>query len=175
MQLTLQNIAPVQTDAVISLDGRYRYALTRRWARDDKRAVVFVMLNPSTADADVDDATVRKCIGFAKRWGFGGLVIVNLFALRSTDPAALLKFEAPVGPENDNWVQAFTQDLNDMIVVAWGCHGAVHRERVDHVVSHLQRPVMCLGTSQSGHPRHPLYVSYSTVARPWSIAELSHG
>lgn len=176
-QLSLIQPAPaIDGAAVFSRCLAYRYALSRRWGTEAiKRSVVFVMLNPSTASENIDDPTVRKCIGFAKRWGYPQLDIVNLFAWRSTEPAMLLRIEDPVGRENDKWIANYTSNLLDLIVVAWGGNGDLHRERVDQVVKLINRPVMCVGTTQSGQPRHPLMVSYSTVARPWSTSELAYG
>lgn len=85
--------------AIISECGKYRYSLSRIWD-ENKANVLFIMLNPSTADGDVDDPTIRRCIGFAKSWGYGGIYVGNLFAYRATDPKELLKVENPIGFEN---------------------------------------------------------------------------
>src|SRR5437588_2477108 len=89
--------------AVFSPDGRYRYLLTRRLGRS-RRVATFIMLNPSTADAINNDPTIRKCVGFARRWGCGLLQVVNLFALRATEPRVLRAAADPVGPENSRWI-----------------------------------------------------------------------
>src|SRR5262249_14212908 len=94
----------VRRAAVISDCGRYRYSLTRRWGDAAEPRALFVMLNPSTADAEQDDPTIRRCIGFAKAWGMGSLEVVNLYALRATDPAALLSAPDPIGPKNDTMI-----------------------------------------------------------------------
>lgn len=151
--------------AELSSCGTYRYALRRAW--DTARPpVLFVMLNPSTADAWVDDRTVGRCVGFARDWGHGGLVVANLFALRSTDPRALRSAPDPVGPENDQWLAALAREAG-LVVAAWGNDGR-YRGR-DAEVLPLLGPVHCLGVTGRGAPRHPLYVraevAPSTLAR----------
>src|SRR5688500_11357729 len=103
--------------AVFDRSGRYRYRLWRRWG--DGGAVAFVMLNPSTADAERDDPTIRRCGGFARAWGFGSMVVVNLFALRSSDPQRLRRARDPVGRENDRHIIDVT-GTSDAVVLAWG-------------------------------------------------------
>jgi hypothetical protein len=107
--------------AELSPCRRYRYRLWRRWS--DGPVVNFVMLNPSTADAEQDDPTVRRCVGFAKSWGAGGLVVTNLYALRSTDPKALWTADDPVGPENAFHLGSGALGA-DTVVCAWGAEGA---------------------------------------------------
>lgn len=131
--------------------------------------MVFVMLNPSTADAEVDDPTIRRCISFAKREGCGRMSVLNLFALRSTDPKELKKHPKPTGPDNDEYIQAFL-NMGRMFpdkyifVAAWGSHG-VYKDR-DYQVRLMFRNAAvllhCLGKTKSGHPRHPLYVKGDT-------------
>src|SRR5262245_13227298 len=110
-----------QSSAELSPCGRYRYALTRTWG-DPKKVVCWVMLNPSTADADQDDPTIRRCLGFSRAWGAGGLVVVNLFALRATDPDQLRIAADPVGPDNDSHLS--TAAFGRLVVAAWGARGA---------------------------------------------------
>lgn len=148
----------LQRDAVLSEDGVYRYRLTRRWAEGTR--CVFVMLNPSTADALVDDATIRRCIAYAKAWGHGCLDVVNLFALRSTKPDVLYKHPEPIGEGNDRHLITVA-GAAACIVVAWGAHGG-HLDR-DKVVLDLLRkhgavPPMALGFTNDGKPKHPLYL-----------------
>lgn len=145
----------------------YRYRLWRSWGDRDHR-VVFVGLNPSTADEARDDPTIRKCIGFAKRWGFGALDMVNVFAWRSTDPRGLLAAADPVGPDNDESLRA-AFDGAHRIVWAWGRHNSRVRELVAGRVGRagwfsVARgcEVGTLGRAQDGSPRHPLMLAYTT-------------
>ena len=133
----------------------YRYTLARTWQATGPTAL-FICLNPSTADEATDDATVRRCIGFAKRLGFGRLLLTNLFGFRATCPIALTKATDPVGPENDDWIREASMAA-DLTIVAWGIHGRLH-ERDQAVLRNLSTP-HCLGTTKDGQPRHPLYLS----------------
>jgi hypothetical protein len=158
-QLTL---LPHAHYAVISACGRYRYALTRRVGPGEQRAT-FIMLNPSTADAAKDDPTIRRCIGFARQWGCGQLLVLNLFAFRATDPADLKRAPDPVGPDNKAW---FDRTLTDdgPVVCGWGVHGT-HRGQDLAVLGWLRElgvEPLALGVTKGGHPRHPLYVSSGT-------------
>lgn len=154
--------------AVISSCRRYRYCLVRRWGAGD-RVLVFLMLNPSTADADRDDPTVRRCVGFAKQSGFECLKIINLFGLRSTDPKALKSNRDSVGSDNDFWVERIAGDPYADVIVSWGAHGALYTDRVRHVCGLVQRPMQCLSLLKSGHPGHPLMLPYGLVPRPWKL------
>src|SRR3989449_11540410 len=116
-----QPLPPMRTDACFSRCGTYRYALWRRWAAGPQ--VLFVMLNPSTADAQRDDPTIRRCIGFARRWGCGGIEVVNLFALRATDPRRLRYTRDPVGPENVAHL-ARAAGRASLVGAAWGADPA---------------------------------------------------
>jgi hypothetical protein len=152
--------------ATFSSCRTYRYALTRTWDSSLPLAA-FVMLNPSTADAFVEDATIRRCKSFARSWRAGGLLVLNAFALRSTDPKALYGHPDPVGPDNDAVIaEAFSVNGPNVgsVVCAWGVHGALSG-RAGHVDGLLRgrgvTPV-CLGTTKDGHPRHPLYVPSTT-------------
>jgi hypothetical protein len=154
--------------AEISPCGRYRYVLRRRWSPGVREAV-FLMLNPSTADANRDDPTVRKCAGFAKNWGMDCLTIVNLFAHRATDPRELRRADGDiVGPDNDTWIARSTASLSALIIFAWGGHGDRFPERTAEVDRLVGRAVRCLGTTDSGQPRHPLMLPYATVPEPWA-------
>lgn len=156
-------------DAVISPCGKYRYALTRRFEMSGRLAT-FIMLNPSTASAIVDDHTIRKCIGFGKRWGCGSFIVVNLFAVRATKPRDMRAASDPVGPDNSRWVRSAARwatydvdpKLRGPVVCAWGMHGA-YMDQDQTVMGWLDdegvRP-KCLGTTKDGYPRHPLMVGY---------------
>ena len=115
------------------------------------------MLNPSTADASRDDPTIRRCVGFARRWRFGGVVVVNLFALRATEPRALREALRPIGRANDRHIRRAAARAA-VVVIAWGAHG-VFGERARAVERMLsRRELRCLGRTRSGEPRHPLYL-----------------
>lgn len=154
--------------AVFSLDRRYRYALRRRVGMDDS-AVLFVMLNPSTADEEVNDPTIRRCIGFANRWGFGWLTVCNLFAYRATKPRDLWKSPDPIGLGNDFHILREARVANQ-VVVAWG-EAAKWPHRIASVRCLLAGiPLYCLGTNGSGSPKHPLYVPKSQPLVRWEAA-----
>ncbi|MAF09284.1 hypothetical protein CMK11_02435 [Candidatus Poribacteria bacterium] len=154
-------------DAVFDETGAYRYRLGR--SRSDGAGVVtFVMLNPSTADAQVNDPTIRRCIGFAWDWGYRDLIVVNLFAYRATTPRELRRASDPVGPANDEHVVAAAREA-DVVVAAWGVHGAMlgrDREVIGLLAGHAS--LQCLGVTKGGHPRHPLYMPKSSVRAPYA-------
>lgn len=149
-------------------DGAFRYLLWRRWAEAD--SVLFVMLNPSTADAERDDPTIRRCRGLARAWGFGAVEVANLFAYRATRPRDLARAGAPVGPRNDAILAAAAARAS-AVIVAWGVDGALAgRDRAIAALLAPYRP-RCLGITRSGAPRHPLYVRRDVVPRPWTAPE----
>lgn len=161
--------------AVLSECGRYRYRLDRSWDRDDHGlgTVTWVMLNPSTADASVDDPTIRRCIGFSKLWGYNALTVVNLFAWRATDPDELLVANDPVGPDNEAHLIEATCGC-DLAVAAWGASWPrpmhAQAERVGReLAAHADKEwaVRCLGVTATGQPRHPLYVRGDTALQVW--------
>ncbi len=147
--------------AVFSQCRKYRYSLSRIWDPQFSK-VLFIGLNPSTADEHHDDPTVRRCIGFARKWGFGGLILVNLFGYRSTNPAGLLKANDPVGPRNDKHILAGAGAAT-RVVIAWGTKGSLFA-RDQHVLSLLPN-AHCLGVTKDGHPKHPLYLAGDTCVR----------
>jgi hypothetical protein len=143
--------------ADISPCGLYRYSLWRVWEYD-AGTCLFIMLNPSTADGQRDDRTIRRCVHFARRERCGGLEVVNLFAFRATKPEEMMKATDPIGPLNVPSVIGAAQRAT-LVIVAWGTLGG-HRSQ-DTVVAGIagvQKPLYCLGTTKDGHPRHPLYV-----------------
>jgi hypothetical protein len=137
--------------AKISECGLYRYELTRRWEAGPD--CTFIMLNPSTADAEVDDPTIRRCIGFSKHWGYGGLRVVNLYAYRATKPRDLFQVSNAFGPENAGYLQAAVKD-SSVLVAAWGAWTVP----LDAASVLEGVPMICLGLTKGGSPRHPLYV-----------------
>lgn len=171
----------VDTGAII--DDPYRYLLWRRWS-DEPAAVVpdvtWVMLNPSTADGDHDDATIGKCRRFAVAWGFGGMHVVNLFAYRATDPAALRAVPeagAVIGVHNGNYLDGATvgavtytgiPPTGRVVVAGWGAHGLLYNRGRAFLqwMTHAGRPVHHLVRNLDGTPRHPLYVPAATVPTP---------
>ncbi len=154
------------TSADLSPCGTYRYRLWRQWD-PALSSVLWVMLNPSTADATKDDPTIRKCIGFAQRWGYGAITVVNLFAFRGTKPSSLLTHMDPVGPENDS-VLSKEFEMAERIMLAWGSHAELRSlvsARLFHVRRLLRGNEDCaysLGHAADGSPRHPLMLSYDT-------------
>lgn len=152
--------------ATFSEDGTYRYLLTRIWG--ERPSVTWVMLNPSTADETVNDPTITRCINFSRRWGCTGLSVVNLYALRSTDPAALAVHPDPVGPENDRIIAENCRPPQ-MVIAAWGS-GFRQQDRPSEVAAIFTatgRKLLCLGVTKDGHPRHPLYVRGDTTPMPY--------
>lgn len=156
----------IKSLAVFSDDRKYRYSLSRVWDNHEK-LVVFCMLNPSTADEIKNDPTIERCQRRAMLWGYGGLVVVNLFALRSTDPKALYKAEDPYGPENMRIVLE-TSKIADMVICGWGKHGSIDnhgnfmlmRMRNHGIVPHA------LKINKDGSPAHPLYIGYDVKPIP---------
>lgn len=155
--------------AVLSPCGTYRYTLDRVWDASLLTAL-FIMLNPSTADASEDDPTIRRCRSFATREGCGGLTVVNLFALRSTDPAALTSHPDPVGPQNDVHIALALDRQPAVVIAAWGAHPFA-KPRAAQVAglltAHGGQP-QCLGVTKNGDPRHPLYVRGDAPLAPWT-------
>jgi hypothetical protein len=167
--VTLPGVAEIERYAILSADGRYRYQLARQWG--DGPVVSWIMLNPSTADAYEDDPTIRRVIGFSKQWGYDEAHVVNLFALRSTDPKALAEHGDPVGPQNDLYLGGAM--FASLVVVAWGSTGDYatryfRRQRLLEIAAKFDRPLHCLGVTKSGDPRHPLYVKYATELQIWA-------
>ena len=152
---------PLGNGAEFSTDGVYRYSLWRRWAPGPRLG--FIGLNPSTACSERDDPTIRKCIGFARRLGFGGIEVGNLFALRSRWPRALAVAAEPIGPENDSFLLAMAGRMA-ACVACWGNHGSLFDR--DQVVVALMRSrgiqLMCLSLTAKGQPGHPLMLPYSS-------------
>lgn len=150
--------------ARLSACGRYRYLLTREWAPGP--TATFVMLNPSTADAEHDDATIRRCLGFSRAWGCGGLAVVNLYALRSTDPAALWIADDPVGPANDRHLVDAAACTDGPLVAAWGANARPGRIAAVLALPGMDR-LTALAVTKAGQPRHPLYLPGGLTPQPW--------
>lgn len=178
--LLFDNATAIRRTATLSPNGRYRYHLARTWGPATPR-VLFVMLNPSTADADVDDATIRVCVGRAERLGCHGIEVVNLFALRATDPRELLRADDPIGPANDLAIMDALASVDvRFVVAAWGAAAilkaqACRPNRAPHRAEAVQRMIRaaghesrCLGRTRGGQPRHPLRVPYARPLEPFA-------
>lgn len=172
----------VWTEATVSDDGVYRYTLSRSWGERGGARICWVMLNPSTADALQDDQTIRKIIRFSKSWRYQALDVVNLFALRTTDPKKLYLTSSdlrpmshrptPVGIENNAWIQKVVVHA-DLVMAAWGRHGQLYGR--DYDVLKLLRetrqkfspPICVLGFNKDGTPKHPLYLKDTLKPQRW--------
>lgn len=165
---TTTNAITVESWADISEDGLYRYVLGRRWD-DSLPECVFIMLNPSTADASKDDPTIRRCINFAKSFGCGSMLVGNLYAFRATDPRDLFRADEPTGGERNDTAPTELLTRGAVIVAAWGAHAKA--ERVAEV---LRLPgadrMTALATTMDGAPRHPLYVPGTAAPTAWRAA-----
>lgn len=152
--------------ARFSHDKKYRYLLGRRIG-DSPRRLLFIMLNPATADETQDDPTIRRCIGFAERWGYGMLEVANLFAYRTPYVAELRRAADPVGPDNDKWI-ANALTAAEKVILAWGNHGA-YKNRSDEVKRMAIDAALPynLGLNKTGEPKHPLYLPASTSPKPF--------
>lgn len=139
--------------AKLSACRKYRYALWRTWD-DSKPRVMFIGLNPSTADETVDDPTLVRCMNFARDWGYGGVCTANLFAFRATDPAAMKQASDPVGADNDKWLKKLASEAG-LIIAAWGNDGRF-MDRSSAVIK-MMPAMQCLKINSSGEPAHPLY------------------
>ncbi|MEI9428700.1 DUF1643 domain-containing protein [Mesorhizobium sp. Cs1299R1N3] len=148
----------------------WRYRLARRWAKGLSAA--FILLNPSTADETNDDPTIRRCIAYAKRWGYGGLVLGNIFALRSTDPKGLYSHADPVGPDNDAALGSIAKEA-DRIVCGWGTHGVFQNrsEAVLRIIREAGAEPLALKLTAAGHPGHPLYLRQDLLPLPMPATE----
>jgi len=177
---------PVQRSAVVSPCGTYRYDLRRQW--DDRPPLWFLMLNPSTADGRTDDPTIRKCMGFARCLGHGGIVVRNLYAYRATKPSELVHVlrhqgaSAAVGPEGDAWVLDAAEHTR-MVIAAWGSvrvRDSVIPGRGAGIAARLTDvgvSVTSLGTTVSGAPRHPVMLGYNAgiaALDDWDAGHIEH-
>ncbi|MEO7469918.1 MAG: DUF1643 domain-containing protein [Sphingobium limneticum] len=159
--------------AIISSCGLYRYRLARDFYRPGPVAAVF-MVNPSTADASVNDPTITRLLGFGARLGWHSLIVGNVCAYRATKVRELATCGDPVGPDNEHHVRQIMRDA-DIHIAAWGPVAKLpreHRERwrmVADCAADEGFDLMCWGTAQDGHPRHPLMLAYDTKLQPWSM------
>ncbi len=148
-------------EAIFDETNNYRYTLRRHWKNGGKKLVNFILLNPSTADAKIDDPTIRACMQIADNWGYDGIVVTNLFAYRATKPTDLKKQKNPIGEKNNEWIKKCALEA-PLTVVAWGNHG-LFQNRGQEVVKLLAgKQLHCLEVLKNGCPRHPLYVRRKT-------------
>ncbi|MCK5610803.1 DUF1643 domain-containing protein [Candidatus Pacearchaeota archaeon] len=156
----------MKSGASFSHNRDYRYELWRQWDTN-KGMVAFIGVNPSVADEDNDDPTIRRCINFAKDWGFGGIKMINLFAFRATDPGNMKKCNEPVGMHNNTTLVSIARSVN-MVVCAWGANGS-HLDRDKEVIKLLQHKVELfhLGFTKHGLPRHPLMLKKDVKPTLW--------
>jgi hypothetical protein len=162
-----ETVVTLRRDALFSPCGSYRYRLTRRWA--EAPTVAFIMLNPSTADGSVDDPTIRRCIGYAKTWGYGALAVGNLYAFRATEPEELRQARDAIGSDNDLHLECLAQSAA-RVVCAWGTGRPAHAARIETVIGLLRRchaGLMALRLTKSGQPVHPLYQRADLVPVPF--------
>ena len=157
----------IEKTAVFSSCRTYRYELWRWWDKA-KPYALFIGLNPSTADETNDDPTIRRCIGFAASWGYGGLCMMNLFAYRATDPKEMIKYPFPIGPENDRRLMQLSKRAG-IVIAAWGEKGTFQGR--DQIACAMLKDLKCLGTTKSGQPRHPLYLSSNAKPRQYRGGE----
>ena len=152
----------IERDAIISDCGRYRYLLRRAWDHTKPRALL-IMLNPSTADASIDDATIRSCIRLCKAMEYGSFEVVNLYGLRATNPAELDQSNDPIGPLTADVYEAAIRRC-DIVICAWGAHHMAEK-RAENILSMVRRQkpaAYCFGKTKKGQPKHPLYIKTGT-------------
>jgi hypothetical protein len=164
----------LQASALLSVCARYRYRLDRMWSAEGPR-VLFVMLNPSTANSLQDDPTLRRCVAFARAWGCGALTVVNVYAWRATNPRDIPREPMMArGPENERHLREAAQGVW-AVVCAWGrsAHHADAARTLNLLKNATTAPVLCLGTTADGAPRHPLYLPNNTPVTSYEGAQ--HG
>lgn len=155
--------------ATLSPCGRYRYTLTRRWAPHGP-VCVLIMLNPSVADAQIDDPTIRRCMDFARQLGCSALHVVNLYAYRATDPAQLRIVDDPIGVDNHMHLRSaavMARDTSGHLIAAWGAHADPDRAAAVAAEAAAIAPLHCLGRTKHGIPRHPLFLPKTAKLTPW--------
>lgn len=152
---------------IFSPDRIYRYTLYREWGTGP--VVNFICLNPSTADEERNDPTVRRCIGYARDWGFDRMMVTNIFALRSTDPSVLKTHPEPIGAENNAWIERMARS-SDLIVCAWGGIATERGDFIKHRLSSLLLHYLRLTPAterKHAFPHHPLYLPKSLKPVEW--------
>jgi hypothetical protein len=167
---------------IFSPDRLYRYTLWRQWSGDfwfddvepdeacagnQFKYVMFIGLNPSTADETKDDPTIRRCIAFSKAWGYGAMCMTNVFAFRATDPKVMMAHPSPVGEHNHSWILRVASKAG-LVVAAWGTKGRhMHQDlNVSQWLRAIEVPIMCLRKTNDGSPEHPLYLPKTLTPIP---------
>jgi len=152
----------IKKNAIFDTTKKYRYLLMRQWSENNAQ-ITWIMLNPSTADENIDDPTIRRCIGFSKLYNAGKMEIVNLFSYRSTTPQTLYTINDPIGKETDQYILNSVKSA-DKVIIAWGNHGKLNN-RSKYVINDLLSPyhnkIYTLKLLKNKEPGHPLYISYS--------------
>ena len=170
---TLFGTEGVSKSASVSSCGMYRYKLARVWD-PSKPAIGWIMLNPSIADALTDDPTVRRCMGFAREWDYGGIEIRNLFAFRATNPDEMRKIVFdPIGPDNDAAILELAR--LPLVVVAWGVHGRDRARAVYQLLTENGITVHCLQRTKDGSPKHPLFANGQLLPKAYAMKEWPDG
>lgn len=151
----------LDTGATFSSCKKYRYLLYRLWDNFENGFCVFIGLNPSTADENNDDPTIRRCVDFAKRFGYSGLYMLNLFGLRSTDPKKLINVDDPVGDKNNKIIKEVCLSNNGYKICCWGNYGSFKNRGVQLInfLDHFEIVLHCFGFTEKNEPKHPLYLS----------------
>ena len=157
-------------EATISTCDLYRYNLTRKWNNEGNNLVSFIGLNPSTADASQDDPTLTRCINFSKALGFDGLILVNLFAYRSTSPKLMMEYDEPIGEENNTYIIDAISKTNKTIL-CWGNHGSYKSRDKEllELIKSYKESYYCFGLTKKNQPKHPLYLSKTTCLSSYPI------
>jgi hypothetical protein len=162
-RLEMKSHVDITRSAEISDCKKYRYALWRHWGAG-KSYAMFIGLNPSIADEKIDDPTIRRCMAFAKDWGYDGLCMANLFAYRATLPEKMKRSKDPIGPDTNKWLNKLAKKA-DIVVAAWGVHGQFMQRGQE--VQQMIQPLQYLRLTKRGYPGHPLYLPKTLVPQPW--------
>ena len=155
----------IHQGAKLDATGKYRYLLERAWSWDKAfPSIAFIGLNPSTADADVDDPTIRKCVTLSKNLGFGSLYMLNLFAFRATKPEDMFAADDPIGKWNDEWIRIVTKEC-EKVIVCWGNYGATNQRDLEvlRLLEENNTEYYAFGINKNGTPKHPLYLKNDSV------------
>ncbi len=168
----MQSIDITKDSAIFSPCMKYRYILTRRFDPDNSTVCNFIMLNPSTATAEKNDPTVARCCKYAKRWGYGALIVTNIFAYRATDPKDMKAQNDPFGQDNAYWLR-MAAEISDFRVCAWGTNGTYRKQNKAVLWLMKRNPsqgLYCLEITKHGHPKHPLYCKCDLKPIPYERA-----